>query len=531
MITSIYGFAPRWEFVMMLEALPDMDMGGRNMRIAVIMRAVLYGVVLLMMLILMIIARRESIFSEEEISPVLVPFRRAAVHLYKGMLRRRARNRRAGHVRNLLLSEQARTDLATMDASGRLGRRTASYAIDKVMLLLACMTAAAALGLMLLFKGQQDPILQGEAIARPTYGAGDTTVRLSGKADGEEAEYEITIRERQYTSKETQALFEELEAVLPARILGENKSLTQVQSDLELPSSYEGYPFRLTYSSSNYAYLHDDGTVCNEELEDGECVDVVLTVKAAYAGITYRTEIPVTLIPVPLTQVERFADAVQSALMQADADTIYGGTFYLPEWVDGTLMEWSEPVQDQSLALFLLILFAGAVLCYIKDRQLREQVEHRERQMTIDYPQVVSKVTLFLGAGMSVRNIWYKLGEDYARSRDNGGEVHYVYEEIQLMCRELDSGTPEIAAYRNLAARCRLRPYTKFISLLTQNLQKGNSALLGALEDEAAAAFEERKNIARQMGEEAGTKMLLPMMLMLIITLVIIVVPAYLGFS
>lgn len=504
------------------------------MNVLVMIRAVIYSTVLAVMLGLLVMARRESVFSNEPVSIVIRPFRRGAVHIYKWILRRRSDGRRGGRGRNVLLSEQARTDLATMDASGQLGRRTASYVIDKITLLLLCLAAGAALGLILLVQSRQNEYLQGETgelLARPSYGAGDTTIRLAGTVDGEEAEYDVTISERQYTSEETQALFDELERLLPARILGENASTTRIQSDLDLLRSYEDYPFRLTYMSSNYAILHDNGTVCNEELADGDAIDVTLMVKAAYKERIYRTQIPLTIVPVPQTVEERFADAVQNALAVADADTIYGRILYLPEWVDGVRIAWSEPFHDQSLALFLLILFAGGVLCYMQDRRLREQVQARERQMMIDYPQVVSKVTLFLGAGMSVRNIFYKLAEDDQRARENGREIHYVYEEIRLMCRELDSGVSEMTAYRNLATRCRLRPYTKFISLLTQNLQKGNSALLDALEDEASAAFEERKSIARQMGEEAGTKMLLPMMLMLIITLVIIVVPAYLGFS
>ena len=50
------------------------------------------------------------------------------------------------------------------------------------------------------------------------------------------------------------------------------------------------------------------------------------------------------------------------------------------------------------------------------------------------------------------------------------------------------------------------------------------------LEQEAAAGFEERKNEARKMGEEAGTKLLLPMMVMLVLVLVILILPALMNF-
>ena len=44
-------------------------------------------------------------------------------------------------------------------------------------------------------------------------------------------------------------------------------------------------------------------------------------------------------------------------------------------------------------------------------------------------------------------------------------------------------------------------------------------------------AFEERKNMAKKYGEEAGTKLLLPMIIMLIVVMAIIMVPALMSFS
>ena len=71
----------------------------------------------------------------------------------------------------------------------------------------------------------------------------------------------------------------------------------------------------------------------------------------------------------------------------------------------------------------------------------------------------------------------------------------------------------------------------KFTNLLVQNLKKGSNGILAALRQEAKNAFEERRNMARKLGEEAGTKLLLPMMLMLGIVMVLIIIPAYFSFS
>jgi hypothetical protein len=44
-------------------------------------------------------------------------------------------------------------------------------------------------------------------------------------------------------------------------------------------------------------------------------------------------------------------------------------------------------------------------------------------------------------------------------------------------------------------------------------------------------AFEERKEAAKRLGEEAATKLLIPMMIMLIIVFLMILVPAFWSFG
>ena len=120
----------------------------------------------------------------------------------------------------------------------------------------------------------------------------------------------------------------------------------------------------------------------------------------------------------------------------------------------------------------------------------------------------------------------FRSGEDYKKQRVSK-KKQYVYEEIVLLCHELQSGVSETDAYAHLGKRCRLQPYMKLSTLLSQNLRKGNRDLLSKLRQEAETAFEERKNSAKKAGEEAGTKLLLPMMMMLCIVMVLIMIPAY----
>ena len=152
--------------------------------------------------------------------------------------------------------------------------------------------------------------------------------------------------------------------------------------------------------------------------------------------------------------------------------------------------------------------------------------------MLLDYPGIVSRLVLYMGAGVTIRNAFRKIAYDYKKQKEEGkGIKRYVYEEMLITCYELDGGVSELSAYENFGKRCKLPQYIKFSNLLSQNLRKGSNNLLTVLRQEAVSAFDERKNLAKKLGEEAGTKLLLPMMLMLGIVMLLIIVPAYFSFS
>ena len=86
-------------------------------------------------------------------------------------------------------------------------------------------------------------------------------------------------------------------------------------------------------------------------------------------------------------------------------------------------------------------------------------------------------------------------------------------------------------ALRELGSSIQLPCYQKLSVLLSQSLLRGTRDLLSRLEEEETEAFSERKETARRKGEEASTKLLMPMILMLIVILTLLMVPAFLSFS
>ena len=179
--------------------------------------------------------------------------------------------------------------------------------------------------------------------------------------------------------------------------------------------------------------------------------------------------------------------------------------------------------EEESKTIFLLGIFTAGGIWFLYDRELCRKEEERQKHMMTEYAAIVSKLTLYLGAGMNLRRAFEKTAKD-GRESDNP-----VYGEMQLTCGEMADGISEAESYIRFGKRTRLQRYIRLGTLLAQNLKKGNAILLVQLKEEAMLAIEEQRAEVRKTGEEMGTKLLLPMILMMGMTMVLIMVPAFLS--
>ena len=189
-----------------------------------------------------------------------------------------------------------------------------------------------------------------------------------------------------------------------------------------------------------------------------------------------------------------------------------------------------EPVEMDYRGLIVIVMgiLTGVLLCALEKQKDDEAKKERQKQMLLDYPEVLNKLTLYLGAGMTLKRAWWKIVTDYEAQREVWGE-RFVYEEMKQTCYEMESGIMESESYERFGRRCERQEYIRLGALLSQNLRKGGKGLGQLLKTEAIQAQEERKAHAKRAGEEAGTKLLLPMFLMLAVVLVIVIVPAFLS--
>lgn len=367
-------------------------------------------------------------------------------------------------------------------------------------------------------------LIDGYGLSRPK--GGENVRQLQAEIGEEQLEQmEVVVQSREHTEEEKQELLakavEELEALLPL----EEDGAGGVRGRVELPDTLMEGRVRAAWTQEPAGILDEEGFPSEELPDEGTLLQLKAVLTCEDRECIY--ECALNLLPPLYTKEEELMRALAREVEEADESSAKEDIFLLPREVDGQKIVWKE--QENSVIFVCLFLTVLAAVCaWIgKGQEQKKQNEQRARQMTLDYPDLLFKLSMLLNAGLTMQNAFFKIAMEYRVRKKQG--IRYAYEEMLTACYEMKSGVPEARAYENFGRRCQ-GGYAKLGAMLSSNLQKGSEGLADILQQEAQLAMEERRQMARKLGEEAGTKLLLPMVLMLLVVLVILLAPAMFAF-
>ena len=439
--------------------------------------------------------------------------------------------------------------------------------IRKQMLL--CISASLLLTILVFFLGLQDGVLkEGFRLPRSGYGGSKQyiTLEVSGLTEDTSVPLDITVSPKRYTEEEANAVFREIYDQLEELVVAEGESFANLQHDLRLMTKLPKYGVQLSWDFypeldpalaagsvtpdearayyRKYRHLMDsDGTLHNETLPPGTVVtgylslimstDIVPTgtdgetkyLKTQYHSAPYR--IYVGIVPRALSRYESLLLQLQQAITTEDEGSLGENMLSLPTEIDGQRIYYSEH-EDRSYLLLPLLGVIAAMAIYMRQGQARRtEKKQRESLLMLDYSELVSKLMVYIGAGLTVRNALETISQHFDALIARGiKEDRPLYQELRTMVIQFRRNMPESEIYLSFGRRVNLKPYTKLVSLIEQNRMNGARNLRAMLELEMEDAFEQRKTTARRLGEEAGTKLLLPLFIMLGIVMIIVIVPA-----
>ena len=366
-------------------------------------------------------------------------------------------------------------------------------------------------------------------IDRNLYGEGSRKETYLVSVDGVLNSEKITVEleEQKYSAEQVQKMFSEAMDKLDEIILGENESKDFVTKNLKLPSSLEEYPIEILWEMNRYDVAEVNGKLIEENLsEEGTLLELRGHLRYQDQEAVYVTSVRV--FPEQKVGKEKWLSDIQKSFQEAEAENREEKNVVLPKSVAGKEVSWKETKDPKGYIVLISGILIAGLLMFEEKQDEKEREQKRKQQMLLDYPEVLSKFAMLLGSGMTVKNTWNKIVQAYEEEK-TPEKNRFVYEEMCLTSREMSGGVAEQEAYERFGKRCMLSSYMKFSMLLSQNLRKGSKGLSEVLKMESIQAFEMRKNEAKKRGEEASTKLLIPMFLMFAVVLVIVMIPAFLS--
>lgn len=374
-------------------------------------------------------------------------------------------------------------------------------------------------------------LLDGNLLVRNVWDAGNYQVDLNVKTKEWDHSFSYLVKEKAYTREEAEQLYRKFAGELPSLICGGNQTLQEVTEDLKLANAYKDYPFMVSWSSTDQDRVSSRGKVNRKGLEDeGQWVTLHALVREVDTGLEQELTLKVFLAPEKLSEEELFFRRVEESVISMDKVSAQKEIVTLPVSVEGKELTWKETKQDHSI--FILLLFGAASLFVGRamDHDLQKADRKRLKELQKEYPEFAGRLRLYLCAGMTARNAFGRVAQDYAE-RTGKKKRLFLESEMKIACNQLSNGLPEAQVYQEWGARCGEMRYRRLGFLLSVQLKQGNDRLLQLLEQEADVAREDQRNQARKEGEEAGTKLLFPMILILIMVMLLVLLPAYVDFG
>lgn len=361
-------------------------------------------------------------------------------------------------------------------------------------------------------------------IVRGEIGEDEKAVNLILDIDGRTEGYEYLLYvEAMRPTKEQAAEY------FSGAILEIEKDFANIQEVVPMEGEYQDGIVEAEWNLDPWNAVNADGTIVHEKIPEEELIvnaDVTL-----YCGEYEQIyQFPFEITKKAATEEEEILGALKNWM---DTEMAREGEekIFLPTELEGVSLYWSE--KRESLTLSILVLEMAAVVLILAAQWQKKEREKKEllRKLELDYPDVVGQLTLLLGAGMNIRQAWNKIATRYSDKRKkNQIEKKPAFEEIVRMNRRIQEGENEKIAYQQFANETQNMCYHRLIRLLVGNLEKGTKGICEILEQESKQAYEQRIMQAKKLGEEASTRMLMPLMLMMVVVMAIVMMPAMISF-
>ncbi len=260
--------------------------------------------------------------------------------------------------------------------------------------------------------------IEGNRLERPSYGAADAQEEVIVLAEGETEEMPLQVRvqARRYTEAQEKELLDEALGRIEEELTGENVSADEVRGPLCMRESYCGGAVSAEWLTIPYGMISDTGEITGEPEEEGSLVELRAVLTCQERTAQYQSAVRV--YPPVLTKQETFWKQVRDLLEKTDDEEAEQDALTLPSRAGERALIWKRGRSSTVSVMAALLLLIPLLLWFWHDQEIHEEAKNRETQLMLDYSDLMWKLTMLLGAGLTIRGAFERIGRDYAASAE-----------------------------------------------------------------------------------------------------------------
>lgn len=306
---------------------------------------------------------------------------------------------------------------------------------------------------------------------------------------------------------------------------GYESKIRVIEKNIHLPQSLQEGQVALHWSMQPEGILEENGRLHRDLLSK----DQLITADLVYVCGRCREEETIRFLAraYPADSKEGYRSRIVQALEGKEKMDRQSRKMELPEQdFRGEAIHWTRPYSWRGEKV-LMLGFAGAILMLLAQKKCRLDTGRKQREeVDRDYPAIISEMSLYLSAGVTVKNALERMSISYKRRRKRGQTSRAGYEVLFRLVQRMKEGTPERQVYEEWPSMCPTASYRKLSMLLVQNLQRGNRRLAEVFEEEKQRAEEAGRLHCKKLGDEASTRLLIPMVGLMAVVLLVLIAPA-----
>lgn len=179
-------------------------------------------------------------------------------------------------------------------------------------------------------------------------------------------------------------------------------------------------------------------------------------------------------------------------------------------------------IMGQASAILIIIsILLPIMIPFLKLKQLDHQIKLMKRQIIMELPVFLNKLTLLVNAGETIQKAMIRCAVKYEDVKD-----HPFAREMNLMTKQLSNLYPLAQILDEFSRRCGVQEVSVFASAVSMNHKRGGEEFVASLRQLSHELWEKRKVTVKVLGEEASGKMVFPLLVIFLVVMIIVGAPA-----